>query len=67
MCAIMDVKDDARRLELVSYLAEKGADVNKANVSYFPRVSLPSSCPSCLACAPLGWLVGSGDGTRDCL
>ncbi len=54
-------------MELVRYLTEKGADVKKANVSYFPRVSLPSSCPSCLACTPLGWLAVVLDVPRGCL
>jgi hypothetical protein len=44
-------------MQLVQFLVEHGADVNKADVRHFPRVALPSSCPFCLACTSLGWLA----------
>ncbi len=53
MCAIRNVKDDERRMELVSYLIEKGADVNKAVVRHF----LLSTLPALRVPRWVGWLA----------
>jgi hypothetical protein len=57
MCAIRDVKRDARRMELVQFLVQHEADVNMANVRHFLRVSRPSPRPFCLAFTSLGRLA----------
>jgi hypothetical protein len=71
MCAINVVSYDDSRMELVSYLMEKGADVNKASVSHFPPDALPSPPSSPLSALHVlhwvGWLVGRSDFPSGCL
>ena len=59
MTAISKVKDGERRMELVRFLTEKGADVTKADVRHFPHACLPPlrRFLSCVYYVPLGWLA----------
>jgi hypothetical protein len=55
--AIANVKVDARKMQLVQFLVQHGADVRKAEVRHSPHVTLPPPRPSCLACISLGWFL----------